>query len=145
MQNKIKHVGIVERVDRGCVSVRIVQSSACAACKAAQQCHASESKEKTVLVYTGVTDYSPGQNVLVMASYGVGMFAVCLAMLIPMLLMILTLFVMISVGYAEMVSALVSLGILIPYYIILYLFRNQINRRVSFSIEKIDAGSASNG
>lgn len=144
MQNKIKHVGIVERVGRGSVSVRIVQSSACAACKAAQQCHASESKEKTVLVYTDVTDYSSGQNVLVMASYGVGMFAVCLAMLIPMLLMILTLFVMISVGYAEMVSALVSLGILIPYYIILYLFRNQINRRVSFSIEKIDAGSASN-
>ena len=52
MENKIKHSGVVESVNDGCVSVKIIQSSACAICKAAKQCHASESKEKIIEVFT---------------------------------------------------------------------------------------------
>ncbi len=136
MENKIRHVGIVQTIDKGRITVKIVQSSACAACKASKQCHASESKEKTVFVYTDDNCYHEGENVLVVASYGVGMMAVCLAMLIPMMLMMMSLFIMIAAGFSEIFSAMFSLGILIPYYIILYLFKSQINKRVSFSIQK---------
>ncbi|MQO97027.1 SoxR reducing system RseC family protein, partial [Prevotella copri] len=38
MNNKIKHSGIVESVEEGCVCIRIVQSSACSACKVAAHC-----------------------------------------------------------------------------------------------------------
>ena len=48
MDTKISHSGIVESISDGCVQVRILQTSACAACKVAGHCHASESKEKIV-------------------------------------------------------------------------------------------------
>ena len=51
MSANIKHCGIVDEITDGCIKVRIVQSSACASCKVASRCNASESKEKIVEVY----------------------------------------------------------------------------------------------
>ena len=48
MNNRISHSGIVDSVVDGCVTVRILQTSAGAACKVASHCNASESKEKLV-------------------------------------------------------------------------------------------------
>ena len=140
MENKIRHVGIVESVVGECIKVRIVQSSACALCKAARQCHASESKEKTVDIHTtaDMPKFEVGEKVVVMASYNVGLIAVSLAMLVPLLLMLIVLAVFTTLGYDEMISALISLMALIPYYLALFLFRKQINRKVTFRIEKID-------
>ncbi len=137
MENKIKHFGIVESVDDGRLKVRIVQSSACASCKAAKHCNTSESKEKIIDVYTEDTDYTVGQDVLVMASYKVGFIAVALAMLAPLLIMTAAIFIMTILGYDELITALSSLLTLIPYYIILFIFRNKINKRVSFDVKKI--------
>lgn len=50
MSNKIKHNGVVDGVEEGCVRVRILQSSACSACKVAAHCNASETKEKIIEV-----------------------------------------------------------------------------------------------
>ena len=72
MENKIKHVGVVESVVGECVKVRVVQSSACASCKVAKQCNTSESKEKIIDIYTKDNRYSAGDRVNVMASYNVG-------------------------------------------------------------------------
>lgn len=137
MENKIKHVGVVESVNGGRIQVRIIQSSACASCKAAKQCHTSESKEKVVDIYSDDTEYVIGQRVMVMASYKVGLVAVSLAMLVPLVLMTSILFLLTSCGYDEITAAVVSLLSLIPYYIILFIFRNQINKRVTFTIEKL--------
>ena len=51
MADIIKHRGIVEKVDGAHITVRIVQTSACAACSAKGLCNASESKEKQIDVY----------------------------------------------------------------------------------------------
>ena len=74
MNKDIKHCGVVEEMDAGRTRVRIVQSSACASCKVAGRCHASESKEKTVDVlgdYPGVC--SVGDSVTVVVSQRAGM------------------------------------------------------------------------
>ena len=137
MENKIKHVGVVESVNDGRIQVRIIQSSACASCKAAKQCHTSESKEKVIDIYSDDTEYVIGQRVMVMASYKVGLVAVSLAMLVPLVLMTSILFLLTACGYDEITVAVISLLSLIPYYIMLFIFRNQINKRVTFTIEKL--------
>lgn len=137
MENKIRHVGIVESVGKNCVRVRIVQNSACSMCSAAAQCHASESKEKLVDVYTA-ENYRVGQKVLVMASYNAGFYALTMAMLVPMAILIIALFATMASGMNEVSAALTSLSTLIPYYIILYIFRKRISRKVSFGIEATD-------
>ena len=135
MENKIKHVGVVESVVGECVKVRVVQSSACASCKVAKQCNTSESKEKIIDIYTKDNRYSAGDRVNVMASYNVGFLALSLGMLVPMLLMLLVLFAMLATGYSELISALGALLSLAPYYFLLFMFRGRINRKVTLDIE----------
>lgn len=135
MNTSIKHCGIVDEISDRCIKVRIVQSSACASCKVASRCNASESKEKIVEVYDDNSkQFSVGDNVVVMASTKVGLFAVFLSSVIPLFLLIITLATVLAITNNEVYAALSSIGILIPYYIILYIFKDQIRSRLSFNI-----------
>ena len=68
MSNKIKHNGVVDGVEEGCVRVRILQSSACSACKVAAHCNASETKEKIIEVQVAdAVKYQLGDSVVVVA------------------------------------------------------------------------------
>ncbi len=136
MSDKIKHSGVVENVMDGCVQVRIVQTSACAACKVAGYCNASESKEKLIDVYCDNTsDYKTGQQVMVTASTQVAAKALLMGFGIPFLVLVTVLFVMLQVTGNEGIAALTGLAALIPYYGVLYLFRDAIRDKLSFSIE----------
>lgn len=135
MNTSIKHCGIVDEISDRCIKVRIVQSSACASCKVASRCNASESKEKIVEVYDDNSkQFSVGDNVVVIASTKVGLFAVFLSSVIPLFLLIITLATVLAITNNEVYAALSSIGILIPYYIILYIFKDQIRSRLSFNI-----------
>ena len=46
--NTIKHLGIVENIQGSHLSVRIVQTSACAACSAKGHCSSADSKDKVI-------------------------------------------------------------------------------------------------
>ena len=65
MTDKIKHLGVVEKVDGSHVTVRIVQTSACSSCSAKGLCNASESKEKLIDVYHNQVSCQIGEQVVV--------------------------------------------------------------------------------
>ncbi len=48
MANTIKHQGIVENIHGSHLSVRIVQTSACAACSVKGHCSSADSKDKII-------------------------------------------------------------------------------------------------
>ena len=100
MNTDIRHSAVVEDISAERTRVRIVQSSACSTCKVASRCHASESKEKTVDVYGDYTGRcAVGDNVFVVASQRVGMFAVVLGSVLPLfLVMAVLLFVFAVTG-----------------------------------------------
>ena len=79
MADIIKHRGIVEKVEGSHVVVRIVQTSACAACSAKGLCNASESKEKQIDVYEVNAPYQVGEEVVLIGTTSMGMRAVALA------------------------------------------------------------------
>ena len=137
MSNKISHPGVIDRIEGDCVKVRIIQTSACAACKVASHCNASESKEKLVDVFgCDTAKYSTGQEVVVSASKEVANRALLLGFGIPLLLMVAVLLIVLRWTGDEGIAALASLGALIPYYIILWLLRDSIRQQVSFRIEE---------
>ena len=70
VHSQISHSGIIESVAGDCVKVRILQTSACAACKVAAHCSASESKEKIVDVFNvrNTASLKVGDPVMVSAS-----------------------------------------------------------------------------
>ena len=116
--------------------VRILQTSACAACKVASHCNASESKEKMVdVVCENGAAYEKGQQVVVSASRQVANQALLLGFGVPFLLLVGVLFVVLRLSGNEGVAALSGLAALVPYYLLLWLLRDRIGRRVSFQIE----------
>lgn len=135
--NKIKHSGIVDSVEDECVHIRILQSSACSACKVASHCNASETKEKLIDVAdVQAAVYQPGDLVTVVADASVGFRASVLGYLLPLALMVITLVVVLTITRSEGAAALSALGVLIPYYIVLYLLREKMKTKLSFTIEK---------
>lgn len=136
MSNKIKHSGVVENILGDSVQVRIVQTSACAACKVAGYCNASESKEKLVDVYHADTrNLRVGDVVTVTASTQVAAQALLLGFGLPFVVLVAVLIAVLLITGNEGAAALSGLGALVPYYAVLFLFRNLIRDKLSFSIE----------
>ena len=136
MNQRIRHCGIVERVEDGCVHVRIVQTSACSACKVASYCNAAESKEKIIDVFcNSVAEYSVGQQVVVSTSGQVAAKALLWAFGVPFVLLMTVLVLVLLLTGNEGWAALSALVALIPYYIILWLFRDKMREQLAFQIE----------
>lgn len=137
MSNKIKHAGVVDGVEGVCVRVRILQSSACSACKVAAHCNASETKEKIIDVMDAdASHYQKGDQVMVVADTAVGFRASLYGYLLPLILMVVTLVGVLAATHSEGLAAVSALGILIPYYVLLFLMRNKLRNRLSFTLER---------
>ena len=136
MSNKISHSGVIEQILDGCVKVRIVQTSACAACKVAAHCNAAESKIKIVDVFcSDNSTYQVGQDVVVWASKDVANKALLLGFGIPFLILICVLLIALRFTSEEGIAALTALGSLVPYYFMLWLLRKKIQRQIAFHID----------
>ena len=137
MSNKITHSGIVKSIADGCIKVQIVQTSACAACKVASHCNASESKVKIVDVFTRDTNiYQIGQEVTVWASKDVANRALLLGFGAPFLLLICVLMIALKFFGDEGLAALAALASLVPYYLALWVMKDRIQQQISFNIEE---------
>jgi len=136
MSQKISHAGIIESIQGDSIKVRIVQTSACAACKVASHCNAAESKVKLVdVVEADASRYQLGQEVVVWASKDVANRALLLGFGLPFLMMVAVLVMVLYLTDNEGVAALSALGSLVPYYFLLWWYRDRIQRGISFRIE----------
>ena len=137
IMNKITHHGVVESIDGDEVKVRFLQTSACAACKVAGHCSASDSKEKVVVVKDGKAAHSHelGDQVTVAMSAGNGRLAVVLAFVVPFFILIAVLVLCLWITGDEAMAALVGIASLVPYYVVLHFLEKRISRQFAFVIE----------
>ncbi|MBQ2208564.1 MAG: SoxR reducing system RseC family protein [Prevotella sp.] len=137
MSTKISHSGVIESIEDDCVHVRIVQTSACAACKVAGYCNAAESKEKIVDVRcVDSTAYQVGQQVQVTTSGQVAARALLWGFGMPFVILVVVLFVVLQMTGNEGAAALSAIGALAPYYCLLWLFREKMRDQLAFAIEQ---------
>ncbi len=130
----IEHERIVQDVDGNSVLVKIIASSACSGCHAESACGLSGKKEKIIRIKNRY-EVSPGDNVTVSMKQSQGFRAVMLGYIIPFIAMTICLVILLSLSFSEMIAAIVSLAILVPYYIILYLFRKRIDESFTFILK----------
>jgi len=138
MEKQIRHEGIVESVEEGLVRVRILQASACAACKVAARCHTAEAKEKIIDVVADGREafrWEKGQTVTVSTSGAMAGRALLLGFGIPLIIMLAVLVMALAAKCSEGLAALLMIASLIPYYICLWLFRHRIAGSIAFHIE----------
>jgi sigma-E factor negative regulatory protein RseC len=137
MQGKtecIEHDGIVQDSGNGSVTVKISSASACSGCLAEGSCTMSGKEEKIINV-TGSYNVSPGDKVTVLLQQSAGFTALFLGYIIPLLLVVTLLAILISASVNELTAGLCSIGILIPYYSTLRLFRDRIGKKFTFTIK----------
>jgi sigma-E factor negative regulatory protein RseC len=132
----IRHRGVVSKVDDKFNYVTIIAQSACAACHASGVCNVSDLQEEIVQVPKKQGDqYTVGQTVFVKMKQSLGTLAVLLGYFFPFLLVLASLIVLLALNFSEGVAGMISLGLLIPYYLILYSRRNQLKKKFVFEIE----------
>ena len=135
MSTKISHSGIIDSIDEKCIHVRIVQTSACAACKVASYCNAAESKEKIVDVYKPAGNLKVGDAVTVTASSQIATKALLYGFAYPFVLLVCVLAIVLWLTGNEATAGLSALASLLPYYSLLYLLRNRHRNQFAFDIE----------
>jgi len=135
-EETISHEGIVAKITDDELEIKILAQSACAACHAKSACGMGEQAEK-ILIVPRPKDrtFDINQRVNVRMAIGQGNKAAILAYLIPIVLLLAVLFVCLALGMNEGLAALISIVALVPYYIVLYLKRDQLKKRFEYTIE----------
>ena len=150
----IKHDGIIIALNEdGTALVRIVQTSACAACKAKAMCASAESTEKEMTAVllgengkvktenNSTQSYHVGDSVEVMVQQKMGWKAVVLAYLLPFFVMLAVVAVGSGIGnriseIGEEVIGTVALCAMAMYYLVLGLFKDKLQKEFSFTAKK---------
>ena len=134
----IEHRGRIENIDANLVRVKIVANSACGTCSARKACGLSESTEKIIEVKThSAAEFSVGEEVMVAVRRKMGLWAVVVAYVAPLVVMVAVLIAASLFELNEGVAALGSLGSVAIYYLLLWLFGGKVAEKVSFTISKI--------
>lgn len=134
---QIEHKGIVLSVEEGIVRVAIEVNEACGSCASRKACSMGQSEKREITVYTAdASDYTVGEQVEVGAKQTLGVVAVLLCYVAPLMVLVASLATAVALGTSDGIAALVSLGSILIYYAILYLFRNRISKRIIFTINK---------
>ncbi|MDR3140130.1 MAG: SoxR reducing system RseC family protein [Tannerellaceae bacterium] len=138
MKNIIHHCGIVEKIAGHSVFVKIIQQSACAGCHAKLMCMAADNKEKVIEIPDSSGLYHVNEPVIVCGQSSMGMEAVFLAFVLPLLLVVSAIIFGTCNKWNDGLSALGGLLILLPYYGILYLTRDKLKKRFIFTLTKTE-------
>jgi positive regulator of sigma E activity len=131
----IEQKGIVEEINNHRVKVRVQPEAACGDCSARGICSLFGTSDRIIEVYNKSQQLSIGDHVMISISQGMGNKAVILGYLIPFILLISVLVIFTSLGIKEWITGLVALTTLVPYFIILNLFRNRLNRNITFTLK----------
>jgi sigma-E factor negative regulatory protein RseC len=131
---QIAHEGIVEESDGQRVRIRITADAACADCHARGACSIAEEPDKTLILPLSGAPYARGQKVKVILERSLGFRALFLGYVFPFLLVVAILLLMTGLSADELTSGLVSLSVLIPYYVILRIFRDRIDKKFEFKL-----------
>lgn len=133
----IDHTGIVEEVNEKSVLVRFQTPPACGSCSAKSLCAPASSGNKTIEIPTETGSFSEGETVKISITKAMGNKALFYGYILPFIFVITALIITFAAGLPESVAGIISLSVLIPYYFIIYLLREKINRMFIFTLKKL--------
>jgi len=118
--------------------VSILNQSACSSCHANGACSVSDIQEKEIEINHFKNEYKLGQEVTIIFKESKGFVALFYGYVLPFILVLITLIFAIEISGNELIGGLLSLAILIPYYITLYFLQHLLKKVFNFEVEEID-------
>jgi sigma-E factor negative regulatory protein RseC len=130
------HSGVISQIKRGSVIVSLDTNVHCESCHAKGACGVSDSAEKVVEIADSDGRYTLNEPVEVILKKNLGHKAVFWAYVFPFILMLGTLLTA-SYFLAEWLAGVLSLLILIPYYLLIHGLKSYFKRTFDISIQRI--------
>lgn len=139
MDNKlVRHSGIVKEISPEKITVEILNKSMCAACHAKSMCSMSDMEVKIITVYPPFpARFETGEEVEVIMKRTLGFRAVWISYIIPLAILLILLVSLRSLNLNDLQAGLLSILSVGVYYGVIYLFRDRIAKKFTFTIAKI--------
>ncbi len=135
-KSEITHDGTIESIEKNHINVKIISMASCVSCSASGTCSASDIAEKVVeVVLPKHNTHKVGDTVTIVLDRSMGLKAVFLGYIAPFLVLLFTLIIMLSLGSTEGIAGLISLAMLIPYFLGLYFFKDRIKENFTFKLK----------
>jgi sigma-E factor negative regulatory protein RseC len=132
----IIHPGIVESISGDRVFVKILSQSACSSCHAKSACSVADIEEKIIEADSDPSDnLKAGDEVMVRMEESLGRKAVLMGYVLPLIVLLGSIIVFLSLLKHEGLAALLSILMLVPYYLTLYLFRKRLQKEFRFRVQ----------
>ena len=136
-KDEIAHEGRIVEINPEFTTVEILSSSACASCHAKGLCGMSEEEKKLIMVPTDpYTVYEEGEIVDVMTKKSMGLKAVWISYVIPLLILLILILSLSSVIGNEAYTGLAAIGGVALYYFVIWLVRDRLENEFVFYIKQ---------
>ncbi len=135
-KNQIAHAGKIMEITPDFTTVEIVASSACSACHAKGLCGMSEEQEKIIMLPTDpYTVYNVGDEVEVYTKMTMGLKAVWISYVIPLVILMILILSLSSVIGNEFLRGGIAIAGVAVYYFVIWLFRDKLSDQFEFYIK----------
>lgn len=131
----ISHHGKILEMTPEFTTVEIIQTSACAGCHAKSLCSLSDESKKVIMLPTDpYSEKNVGDEVEIVLKYTMGLKAVWISYIIPLLILLILILSLSPVIGNELYAGLAGIGGVALYYFIIWLFRGKLANEVEFRI-----------
>lgn len=136
MKKEIYHDGKIIEITPEFTSVEIISSSACSQCHAKGLCGFSEEESKVVMVPTSpYTERKVGDTVTLALKQTMGLKAVWISYVIPLIILMILVLSLSSVIDNEVWTGLTAIGGVALYYLVIWLLRDKLKNEFIFYIK----------
>lgn len=136
MKKEIYHDGKIIEITSEFTSVEIISSSACSQCHAKGLCGFSEEESKVVMVPTSpYTERKVGDTVTLALKQTMGLKAVWISYVIPLIILMILVLSLSSVIDNEVWTGLAAIGGVALYYLVIWLLRDKLKNEFVFYIK----------
>ena len=135
MEEHISHPGVVVGINDQDLEIEILSSSMCGSCGIKSACGMSEMKEKRITVPKPADkEFIVGQPVSIVMNAKQGNKAALFAYFIPAFLLVAIIVILSNLSIKEWVAALVGIGVIAVYYIVLSFFKEKLKDEFKYEI-----------
>ena len=136
MGEHISHPGVVVGINDKDIDIEILSSSMCGSCGIKSACGMSEMQEKRVTVPKPADkEFIVGQPVKIIMNTSQGNKAALFAYFIPAFLLVAIIVILSNLLIKEWIAALVGIGVIAVYYLVLYFFRYKLRDNFTYEIK----------
>ena len=135
MEEHISHPGVVVGINDQDLEIDILSSSMCGSCGIKSACGMSEMKEKRITVPKPADkEFIVGQPVSIVMNAKQGNKAALFAYFIPAFLLVAIIVILSNLSVKEWLAALVGIGVIAVYYIVLSFFKEKLKSEFKYEI-----------